>query len=643
MERALKRMILGNQAIAYGALAAGVDVVTGYPGTPSSEVIPEIIRYAAQNNPAPYAEWSVNEKVAVEIAAAAAWSGKRAMATMKMSGCNVAADSILSIAYSGTRGGLVFYIADDPGAEAGMPEQDTRVFAQWAGLPVLETESPQQAYDVCSFAFDLSERTELPVIVRSVTSVAHEMELVEADFLYAPLKRDPVFDRDIERFTKAGSAICTQQHRNLLRRLEKAEEIIHGQNINRWLKNDSSLSVVSAGNVNPFVSECLSSTDGISVLYLQATYPIDRRALDEVFSCSARILVLEELEPVVERMVRSEASLHGWKGEIFGKLDARLPRVGKYTQGVIRKGLYLLASGGDGIDADVETYPAHAEESAEDIPAVKHPITFCAGCPHRGTYLALNRALKKNKLDRGETIVTGDIGCTILGMNPPFDSCWTEVSMGSSIGFAQGFMRAGMEKPVIATIGDSTFFHAGVQPLINAVQHRSDILLIILDNGWTSMTGFQVNPGTVETLQPPGQTRVDIVQVVRSLGVDVVETMHPFSQDQAADIMDRLLMMKGVRVIISQEECALVRMRREPRNIHYAIDSDTCTFCKACMRETVCPALVPVFDEDSGSEAGGKKNKGVMTIDPDLCTGCGLCATCCRFRAIHPAREEVHV
>jgi indolepyruvate ferredoxin oxidoreductase alpha subunit len=565
------------------------------------------------------------------------------MATMKMSGSNVAADSILSIAYSGTRGGLIFYIADDPGAEAGMPEQDTRVFAQWAGLPVLETESPQQAYEICRFAFDLSEQIELPVILRSVTSVAHAMQLVEADYSYIPLNRDPVFERNIERFTKAGDTICMKQHNDLLRRLEKAEAIINGQGINRWVKQDGPMSLISAGNINPFASECLSSMDAISALYLRCTYPLDRRAVDEVLSCSNRIIVLEELEPVVERMVRSEASLQGWKGEIVGKLDGRLPRVGKYTQGIIQKGLGLLVGGEGRVEFSNKTHSDVPDEIPGDIPAAKHPITFCAGCPHRGTYIALNRALKQNKLGMKETIVTGDIGCTILGMNPPFESCWTEVSMGSSIGFAQGFMRAGIEKPVVATIGDSTFFHAGIQPLINAVQHRSDILLIILDNGWTSMTGFQVNPGTPDSLQPAGQRRVDIGQLVRSLGVEVVETIQPFEQDRAVEIMRRLLLMRDVRVIISQEECALVRMRRESRTIHYTIDPDACTFCKACMRETGCPALVSVSAEDSGTAAGGKKNRGVMTIDPDLCTGCGLCVTCCRFSAIQPVKEEVHV
>ena len=624
----MKKMLLGNQAVAWGALAAGVDVVSGYPGTPSSEVIPEIMKYAQNNDQAPYVEWSTNEKVAVEVAAAAAWSGKRSMATMKMSGINVAADSVLSIAYSGTRGGLIIYIADDPGVEAGMPEQDSRVFAQWAGLPVLECETPQQAYDLVQFAFELSEEIELPVIVRTVTSVAHVLDSVESPFSWQPLNREPSFERDIFRFTKAGSAICMDQHRDLLKRLDKAEEIVAQRKTNRRVDGSGTLGVISAGNINPFVEECVDGNGEISVLYLQVTYPLDRKSVGEILDRCDRIAVLEELEPVVEKMVRSEATIRGWSGTIIGKLDGHLSRVGKYTQSVINRGLSLLSDGRFGNVAE------NGSVIPDDIPPAKHPITFCAGCPHRGTYVALNRALKKTKLGQKETIVTGDIGCTILGMNPPFDSCWTEVSMGSSIGMAQGFNRAGFEKPVVATIGDSTFFHAGIPPLINAVQHQTDLLLIILDNGWTSMTGFQVNPGTDETMQQSGDRRVDIQRVVESFGVDSVDIVYPFQQDETVDTLSRLLLEKGVRVVISKEECALTRQRREPRTSYFTIDPDKCTWCKACLRETGCPALMPAAAPE------GHKKEQVMAIDPALCTGCGLCFTCCKFDAISEVKEE---
>jgi indolepyruvate ferredoxin oxidoreductase alpha subunit len=624
----MKKMIIGNQAVAYGALAAGVEVAAGYPGTPSSEALTELLLFTEKNEPAPYVEWSTNEKVAFEVAAGAAWAGKRALATMKMSGINVAADSVLSTAYSGTRGGLVIYIADDPGAEAGMPEQDTRLFAEWAGLPLLETVSPTQAYEMVQFAFELSEQSKLPVILRSVTSVAHAQEIVESDFTYTYQPREASFERDIFQFTKAGSAICLAQHKTLLERLELAEKIIHDKGINTITEaknRNSELFAVGVGSCNPVIKETLLEMEkagDVNCLFLESSFPLDRVLAKELFEKASRIVIFEELEPAVEMLVRSEASEQKYNGTIIGKIGGRLPRVGKYSKQVIARGLAFLLDPGS-----AETHDDKKEEAAL---TVKHPITFCAGCPHRGTYIALNRAIKKAGLKKNNTIVTGDIGCTILGMNPPFDSCWTEVSMGSSIGFAQGFTRAGAENPVVATIGDSTFFHAGIPPLINAVQHRSDLLLIILDNGWTSMTGFQVNPGTDKQFQKEGARPVDIRKIVEAVGVDACTVIEPFDLDRATATIAEQLNASGVRVIISREECALTRGRREPKGRTFEIDPEKCTFCKACLRETGCPALF----------VRPTNEKPIMSIDQEQCTGCGLCFTCCKFDAIKERTAE---
>jgi indolepyruvate ferredoxin oxidoreductase alpha subunit len=255
---------------------------------------------------------------------------------------------------------------------------------------------------------------------------------------------------------------------------------------------------------------------------------------------------------------------------------------------------------------------------------VKHPITFCAGCPHRGTYLALNKALKALKLAKERVVVTGDIGCTILGMNPPLDSCWTELAMGSSLGLAQGFQRAGLEGPLVAAMGDSTFFHAGIPPLINAVQHRSSLLLLILDNGWTSMTGFQPNPGTEERFQGAGGRRVSLEAIVRAIGVDLLATLDPFEQDSAVEVLKKALQAQGVRVVIAGRECALTEARRGRERAPYRIEADKCNFCRACLRDTGCPALFV-------SETEGKEH---LAIDGELCTGCGLCAASCPEEAI---------
>jgi indolepyruvate ferredoxin oxidoreductase alpha subunit len=651
----MKRSIIGNQAVAYGALAAGIDVAAGYPGTPSSEALTELLQFrrsaVKDGKPAPYAEWSVNEKVAFELATGAAWAGKRALATMKMSGANVASDSILSVAYSGTKGGLVLYIADDPGAEAGMPEQDTRLFAQWVGLPVLEPADPARVYELTQYAFELSEACELPVILRSVTSVAHAKYEVEGEYAYKPLNRTADFEKNIFRYTKAGAVICMDQHRDLLERLKAAERHASETGINQMHREkDGRLFVVAAGALIPYVRETLSASDqqGFSTLFLESVFPLDTQLAAGMFEEAERILVLEELEPFVEMQLRSEASRLGWNGVILGKLDGLFPRVGKYSQEIIGRGLTLTAEGAKG-DAPVRTSAggttrptsrpgATARQDAADQSAVvsqtpaplnvKHPITFCAGCPHRGSFMAINRALKKIGLNRDNTIVTGDIGCTILGMNPPFHTCWTEVSMGSSIGLAQGFYWGGIENPVIATIGDSTFFHAGIPPLVNAIQHGTDLLVIILDNGWTSMTGFQVNPGTDEEFQAQGARRVEIKGIVRGMGVENLQVIGPFDQEQSVEAITMALQQKGVKVIISEAECALTAARREERTVIYRIDSEKCTFCRSCLRETGCPALYV------SANGGNSKHGQVMAIDPELCTGCGLCFTCCKFDAI---------
>ena len=642
----MNRLLSGNQAIAYAALEEGVALVAGYPGTPSTEALTEIEHLSRRGEPSPYVEWSVNEKVAFEMAAGAAWAGKRSLVTMKMSGANVALDAIIGVAHSGVNGGLVVYVADDPGVEAGMPEQDSRLLAQLCGLPLLDPADPASAYRLTRYAFGLSERTGLPVILRSVTSVAHARSPVDSSMRWRPLDRPAAFSRDITRYTKAGSLICMLQHRENLARLAKAEEAFRADGINVLTLSSAGertgAGVIGAGVVNTYLAEALGEREAAGQpvpagLYLEAVLPLEEGKTAELLRSCRAVAVFEELEPVVEREVRSLATRLGWQGRILGKLDGVLPRVGRYTRREILAGLAALdaagaptavaGTGSAPSDAAIAGQPASTAwtTSGPEAPPVKHPITFCAGCPHRGTFLALNRALKALNLPKEEIVVTGDIGCTILGMNAPISSCWTELAMGSSLGLAQGFQRAGVREPLVATIGDSTFFHAGIPALVNAVQHGTPLVLIILDNGWTSMTGFQVNPGTEASLQAAGSRRVSIEAVVRALGVDMVATMDPFDQPSAIEVMKGALQAAGVRVVIAQRECSLTVARRVMTKELYRIDAAACTFCRACLRETGCPAL--------GMTRTGDKDH--MAIDEELCTGCGLCATCCKFNAIH--------
>jgi len=639
----MSRLLSGNQAIAYAALEEGVALVTGYPGTPSTEALTEIEHLARRGEPSPYVEWSVNEKVAFELAAGAAWAGKRALVTMKMSGANVALDAIIGVAHSGVTGGLVVYVADDPGVEAGMPEQDSRLLAQLCGLPLLDPSDPAAAYRLTRYAFGLSERIGLPVLLRSVTSVAHARAPVDSTMRWRPLDRPAAFSRDISRYTKAGSLICLLQHRENLARLAKAEEAFRADGINTLtagsVAGPGGFGVIGAGVVNAYLAEALAEREAAGQpvpagLYLEAVLPLEEGKVRELLHSCRTVTVFEELEPVVEREVRSLATRLGWQGRILGKLDGVLPRVGRYTRREILAGLAALdapaaAQGAAPWTVAAPEAPlARASTPSSNTPPsvmVKHPITFCAGCPHRGTYLALNRALKALKLPKEEVVVTGDIGCTILGMNAPISSCWTELAMGSSLGLAQGFQRAGLREPLVATIGDSTFFHAGIPALVNAVQHATPLVLIILDNGWTSMTGFQVNPGSDVGFQAAGSRRVSIEAVVRAMGVDFLERLDPFDQPAAIEVMKNAIQAAGVRVVIAQRECALTVARRVKERELYRIDAGICTFCRACLRETGCPAL-------HMTRTGDKEH---MAIDEGLCTGCGLCATCCKFDAIH--------
>jgi indolepyruvate ferredoxin oxidoreductase alpha subunit len=543
---------------------------------------------------------------------------------MKMSGANVALDAIIGVAHSGVTGGLVVYVADDPGVEAGMPEQDSRLLAQLCGLPLLDPADPASAYRLTRYAFGLSEATGLPVLLRSVTSVAHARAPVDSTMRWRPLDRPAAFSRDISRYTKAGSLICLLQHRENLARLAKAEEAFRADGINTLtagsVAGPGGLGVIGAGVVNAYLAEVLAEREAAGQpvpagLYLEAVLPLEEGKVRELLHSCRTVTVFEELEPVVEREVRSLATRLGWQGRILGKLDGVLPRVGRYTRREILAGLSAL----DGHQVD------SAGAASHEALSVKHPITFCAGCPHRGTYLALNRALKALKLPKEEIVVTGDIGCTILGMNAPISSCWTELAMGSSLGLAQGFQRAGLREPLVATIGDSTFFHAGMPALVNAVQHGTPLVLIILDNGWTSMTGFQVNPGSDVGFQAAGSRRVSIEAVVRAMGVDYAAVLDPFDQPAAIEVMKNAIQAAGVRVVIAQRECALTVARRVKERELYRIYREACTFCRACLRETGCPAL-------HMTRTGDKEH---MAIDEELCTGCGLCATCCKFDAIH--------
>ncbi len=613
-----EQIVNGNEALALGALKAGVRVVTGYPGTPSTRALASLLAMNPENV---HVEWSTNEKVAFEIATGASWAGLRALCTMKMSGLNVAYDSLISVAYSGIVGGLVVYVADDVGVNAGMAEQDSRSFAVMADLPVLEPASVKETYQLVQTAFQISEEIGSPVFIRLVTAVANSKNVIDIPPADPPPLKPPILIKDIQKYTKAGSAICLAQHQDLLDRLEKARQIFGEMQLNplHLSPKPGKVGVIASGITRAYLGEAIDflenfvlQKEGLSTLEVVAPNPLPLDQIQKLLNHTSSVVVFEELEPLVEREVYIQAQRCGFKGNIIGKLNGFFSKVGAYELIHFIKGLAAACKIEVAEDA---LRGIHSEELA-----APRPITVCAGCPHRGTYMAINQAIRKLRLRKEEVMVTGDIGCTILGMNPPFNTIWNEISMGASIALAQGFVYANVKTPVIATMGDSTFFHAGIPGLVNAVQHQVPLTLIIMDNGWTAMTGMQVNPGTDANFQNGEGKSVDIAQIIPSLGIEHFFTIDPYDLEISTATIQNALTLPGVKVILARRECAIQAQRREGRPGNITVNADLCNLCKLCITVTGCPAI---------SITNGK-----LEIDTELCSRCGLCAEVCNFDAI---------
>lgn len=615
----MKELITGNQAVAYGAVRAGVKMVSGYPGTPSTGALEYLLK---QKLPDTHVEWSTNEKVALEIAAGVAWGGHRALCTMKMSGVNVAYDSLISIAYSGFDGALVIYVADDPGASAGMCEQDSRGFALISDMPMFEPATVAEAYEFTYLAFELSQTIKGPVFVRLVTAIANSYGQVDLQTPEPVSQADAILEHNIERFTKAGAKIAMDQHQALINRLAASETWMRQKGLNELVlaAKSGGLGIVSNGIVNAYLDEAFEGLaaynvkcSDISVLKMRASHPVPEMEIKKLLSHCSKVVVLEELEPQIERFLYVIAQRMRFTGDIIGKIDGTLSRIGEYGVKQVVSG--IAAGLGLSLAPELFSDAIHADEIA-----AARPISVCAGCPHRGTYMGINSALKKLKLKKSDVMVTGDIGCTILGMNPPFNTIWNEISMGASVSLAQGFVYAGVKTPVISTMGDSTFFHGGMPGLINAIQHDVNMTMIIMDNRWTAMTGMQVNPGTPEEFQREQNENLDLVNLVQNMGVKQFYVVNPFNQEETVAAIQEALTLNGVKVIIARQECAIQSRRFNGVKGIMRVNSDKCTYCKACLTVTGCLAL--------------GLGDGVITVYPALCYGCGLCATVCKFDAL---------
>ncbi|MDW7710303.1 MAG: thiamine pyrophosphate-dependent enzyme [Deferrisomatales bacterium] len=605
--------LTGVEACARGAVEAGARLAVGYPGTPATPAMEYLLTRAPQEM---RVEWAVNEKVALEIAAGHSWAGQRSFVAMKMSGLNVASDALLSVATSGTRGGLVLYVGDDPGMYYGMVEQDSRLWARLAKLPLVEAGTPQEAKDLTRAAFEVSEAAETPILVRGTSTTANTLAGVT---LGSPQRdhRQSSVPFDLDRYTKAGAARCLRQHADTLRRLERAGQLLASWN--SLTLSGSDLGIVATASVWGYVAENLGLfPEKPSHLRVAVLNPLPDAEILRLLEHCARVLVVEELEPYLEERVRALASTLPRPPTILGKREHLLPQVGDLDPDLVASALAALAG------RETPAPPRQPEPPPPGPTWAPRQLTFCPGCPHRSTYFALQQAIRRAGFSPDEVVVAGDIGCTILGMNPPHRLCRTEVAMGSSIALAQGFTYAGIDRPVVAAIGDSTFFHAGIPALLNASAQRVNLTVLVLDNSYAAMTGYQPSPGNFRAEAGAVANPLSIEELARAARVRRVRKALPYFTRRLTRILSQALGSPGVNVVIAEAPCVARLPRRNV--VPYRVRPERCTGLEGCAPSCLESVGCPAMDLD--------ETTGRVAIDSARCLGCGLCAAACPQRAI---------
>ena len=569
----MKKLLLGDFAVARGAWEAGVSVAAAYPGTPSTEITEELARYDDV-----YSEWSPNEKVALEVGIGASIRGVRAIVSMKHVGLNVACDPLFTASYTGVNGGLVIAVADDPSVFSSQNEQDTRLTAVSAQVPVLEPSDSMEAKEFAKLAFELSERYDTPIILRLTTRVAHSQSLVELGERVVPAAKP--YERNIAKYVMMP-ANARVKHTVVEERMQKMSQDANALPINRIEEGSKDLGIICSGGVYEYVKEALPEA---SVLKLGMVYPLPYDLIKKFAGSVKRCIVAEELAPHIETLVKAQGIAVEGKN-IF-------PRCGEFSANLIRR--CVLGE----------------QSAAEPANVPARPPVLCAGCPHRGVFYVLSK-LKLN--------VLGDIGCYTLGAVPPLGSMDAVVCMGASIGMTIGFDKADPEahKHSVAVIGDSTFIHSGITGLIDAVYNKAKITVIILDNRTTGMTGHQNHPATGKTIKNEPTYELDLAEVCRAVGVPNVRTVDPADLAATEAAVREEVAKDEVSVIIAKRPCALLTKR-----LYSGFKvNENCKKCKACLK-LGCPAIV-------NGENG-------ITIDVSLCTECGLCKSVCKFGAIEP-------
>ena len=581
----MKELLIGNAAVARGLFEAGCAVVSSYPGTPSTEITEQ-----AANYPEIYCEWAPNEKVAAEVAFGASLAGGRACCCMKHVGLNVAADPIFTLSYTGINGGFVLCVADDPGMHSSQNEQDSRHYAIAAKLPMLEPADSAEAKQFTKLAFEISEQFDTPVILRMCTRIAHSQSIVELEERVAPAKIP--YEKKPQKYIMAP-ANAIRRHPVVEERTVKLAQYAETSPLNRVeYAENKALGIITSGTCYQYVKEVFG--DSVSVLKLGMVNPLPEGLIREFASKVDRLVVIEELDPVIENQVKAMGIATEGKN-LF-------PLTGEFSQKLIAKAL------------GAET-PAPATAALEGLPV--RPPVMCAGCPHRGLFYTLS----KKKLT-----VLGDIGCYTLGMAPPLNALDSTLCMGASISGIHGFNKVlgeESEGKTVCVIGDSTFMHSGMTGLVNIAYNASNSTVIILDNSITGMTGHQQNPTTGYNIKGDPAAKVDLETLCRAIGINRVRVVDPYNLEQCEKAIEEELAADEPSVIISRRPCVLLKYVKPKAPV--LIDTEKCRACKLCMK-LGCPAI--------------RIREGKANIDTTLCVGCGVCEQLCHFGAIKGADEN---
>jgi len=605
-----KIMLLGNEAIARGAVEAGVAFATTYPGTPSSEISLNLFQMSQESDL--YFEYSTNEKVALEVAAAAANSGLRTFCMMKHVGLNVAADPLMTLAYVGVTGGMVILSADDPAMFSSQNEQDNRYYAKFGGLPMLEPSSVAEAKDMIKEAFELSESLGQPVLLRTTTRINHSNAFVTFGEIQKP-KTQGNFIRDPHRCVTVP-AVARGLHVKLLEKLDKATESAESSKFN-FIQGKGKFGIITNGVSFHYAEDAvkdLNIEDQTSILRMGFSNPMPEKMIKNFLKNCEKVLIIEEGEPFMEECIKAFGQEAGVVIPINGKTKELFSRLSEYDPAMVREKMAAYFN--------IEYTPSVKLDTA-DIPEMPmRPPNLCSGCSHRATFYEVKQAAKDMDI-----ICPTDIGCYTLGFLPPLSMGDFVICMGSSVSSSCGFSQASEQK-VVSFIGDSTFFHSGITGLVNAVFNNHNFTLVILENDITAMTGHQPHPGVdMEKFGLEGYGRINIENLVKTLGVKHVSVVKPFKVKKSIETIREALEYKGVSVIISQEPCALYAKSMKMLKPRPFMVSDKCMDHRDCINNIACPSF---YIED---------NK--VKIDADTCVGCALCAQICPENAIRPLKK----